>query len=216
MANHVVITAEKQTTSKRASDRTRQKRAKRKRTGRPGRKSQSQIEHAAAIMDKYRNHAFDFFAPNELPTLTPQQVRVVNCLLLPNTDCLTNVQIGELLGISRQTVDKFRESRAYYEALAHCTVFEKKLEVLEAQSIIALERNIVEDRDNAAIKMVLVMRQRLDEAHRNVFNISADTIQIGVGQTLKNLPAPKQQIEEAEYTVEQGSSNTETGDKQEQ
>ncbi len=184
---------EQRTSALRASDRTRKKRSRR-RSGKPGRKSQAQQDKSQAVVERYTGNPFNFFVNEDLPTLTPTQVRVVNCLMLPDTHCLTNKQVAGLLGIHPETVNGFRDSHLYYRAIAECTVFEKKLEVLEAQSMVALERNIVEDRDNAAIKMVLVMRQRLDEAHRNIFQITADTIQIGVGQTLANLP-------EAEFEV---------------
>ncbi len=199
---------EQRTNSVRKADRTRQKR---KRRGKPGRQTVEHKERAKQIMERYQHNPFDFFCDIDLPTLTVLQVKIVNCMMLPDTHCLTNGQIATLLGIHRDTVDGFRDSKRYYQAIAECTVFEKKLEVLEAQSMVALERNIVEDRDNAAIKMVLVMRQRLDEAHRNVFQISAETIQIGIGQSLKNLPEAKYTVIEDKGTqreVKQGDSDT--------
>jgi hypothetical protein len=202
---------EQRTSALRSSDRIRKKR-QRRRSGKPGRKSQAQKDKAQTVIDKYKDNAFDFFVSEELPLLTPTQVKVVNVLLLPDTHCLTNKQIAGLLGIHPETVNGFRDSREYYRAIAESTAFEKKLEVLEAQSMVALERNIVEDRDNAAIKMVLVMRQRLEEAHRNVFQISADTVQIGIGQSLKNLPDAKYEVIEDKSTqadTEQGDNDTE-------
>lgn len=203
---------ERRTNSVRKADRTRQKR---KRRGKPGRQTVEHKDRAKEIVERYKHNPFDFFCDNDLPGLTALQIKVVNCLLLPDTHFLTNGQIAELLAVHRDTVDNFRDSHKYYQAIADCTVFEKKLEVLEAQSMVALERNIVEDRDNAAIKMVLVMRQRLDEAHRNIFQINANTIQIGVGQALSNLPdanvSRETQVQEAEYkVVEDNDSDTST------
>lgn len=200
------MTVEQRTSALRSSDRTRKKR-QRRRSGKPGRKSQAQQDRSQAVIERYTGNAFNFFVPEDLPLLTPTQVKVVNCLMLPGADCLTNKQVAGLLGIHPETVNGFRDSHKYYRAIAECTVFEKKLEVLESQCMVALERNIVEDRDNAAIKMVLVMRQRLEEAHRNVFQISAETIQIGIGQSLKNLP-------EAKYEVIEEAKNSETEVKQ--
>ena len=209
--------AEQRTPSVRKAERSRDEKRRKRRTssGRPGRKSQETRRIQAEAINALRNRNTNFLTEIELPNLTSQKRDITNILLQPEADVLTNKQIASLAGVCPKTVSDFRGSPEYYESLATSDIFERRLVRLEAQALSGLERNITAHGDNTSIKMVLVMRQRLDEAHRNVFNISADTIQIGVGQTLKNLPAqPKpQMIQEAEYEVE---GSAETGDKQEQ
>ena len=146
-----------------------------------------------------------FLTDVDLPKLTGQQRSIANILIQPDADILTNKQVAALAVVSPQTVSSFRGSPEYYESLATSEVFERRLLRLEAKALTGLESNITKYGDNTSIKMVLVMRQRLDEAHRNIFQINANTIQIGVGQALANLPeadvSRETQMQEAEYQV---------------
>ena len=201
-------------TRRAAQHRDRTRKRKRKTSGRPGRKSPEQRQQQADTIRSIRNRNLEFVTEADLPDVTGQQRSVINVLIQPNAEVLTNIQIARLAGVTRQTVGNFRGSPLYYESLAKSEIFEKRLIRLEAKALVAMEDNIEQHGDNTCIKMSLVMRQRLDEAHRNVFQISAETIQIGIGQSLKNLPsADYEVIEEKKSTQtegEQGDSETET------
>ena len=182
-------------TVKRSSKRRDDKRRLRKQTsGRPGRKSAETRQLQADALNLLRNRCLAFLTEADLPNLTAQKRAVTNVLLQPESDILTNKQIARVAGVCPKTVADFRGSPEYYEALANSDIFESRLMRLEAKAMTGLENNITKYGDNTSIKMVLVMRQRLEEAHRNVFQISADTVQIGIGESLKNLPEAKYEV----------------------
>ena len=196
MAYISTTTKEQRTPSVKKAERQRdRKRRQRKRTaGRPGRKSQETRQLQADAIRDIRQRNVQFLTEADLPKLTGQQRDIANILIQPGADILTNIQIARLAGVTRDTVGSFRGSYSYYEALAESDVFEKRLVRLEAMVLRGIEKNITEHCDNTSMKFVLNMRGRVDEAHRNMFQISADTVQIGIGQSLKNLPEAKYEV----------------------
>lgn len=198
--------------------RDRKRRQRKQSSGRPGRKSAEQRQRQADVMRSVRERKFKFLSDIDLPDLTGQQRDIVNILIQPDVEVLTNIQIARLAGVTRDTVGNFRGSYEYYKALAKSDVFEKRLIRLEAKVLVGIEKNIEKHCDNTSMKFILTMRQRMDEAHRNIFQINANTIQIGVGQALKNLPdanvSRETLTQDAEYQVVEGKkddSDTSTG-----
>ncbi|MEE9303524.1 MAG: hypothetical protein V3U84_07035 [Thiotrichaceae bacterium] len=196
MAYVATTVKEQRTPSVKKADRQRdfKRRQRKQSSGRPGRKSAEQRQKQAEVMRSVRERKFKFLSDLDLPDLTGQQRDIVNILIQPDVEVLTNIQIARLAGVTRDTVGSFRGSYEYYKSLAKSDVFEKRLVRLEAKVMVGIEKNIEKHCDNTSMKFILTMRQRMDEAHRNIFQINANTVLMGVGQALANLP-------EAEYTV---------------
>jgi hypothetical protein len=136
--------------------------------------------------------------------LTELQASIVNLRLHPDSRLLDNKQVAEIVGCSHESgvVCRFLGSPKYFDTMASVDVVPRRVMRVEDKAWCSLEKN-VEDRDTPSIKLAFQLAGRLDQVD-NKTGIAPKELHLHVHASLAGLlPKDKQEIEEAEFEVEE-------------
>ena len=147
-------------------------------------------------MGRYKDARLEFFTEAEVPELSDPQRRMLNLFIDPEVrDNLDNQQIGELVGLTGREVGTIRTDRKFLDAM-----YDNYMPIVRSMvpDVLKSLHEAIREGDNTARNQWFKMCDWITDTKNQFIKITAEQVQIGIGQSLANLPGADYEVIEDE------------------